>query len=277
MWDLTLTYEISLLAAIFALIAWFMGRALCKSKEHQVRSHLVQQERENKRLESLLTKKDAEIQQAYDNTKHEQQKVMALEGQYAASQSTYEHLQTTHHNTLKELQSSQACQVKYEELNKHHADQAVEHLHLKDLYQQTLIELQDMSTANKQQKIYLEKYKLDNEKLTQDCDAQTRTIATLQHSLEHHQTLLLSREQSIHELTYQLGNIESQHKQLVINYDEQLKAHAALKKSLENTQDTLQESLKTVEKYQQDLVKSNNMVNDLRNKVATYEILSTIG
>lgn len=246
MWNLTLTYEVGLLAAIFALIAWFMGRTLCKSKEHQVRSQLAQQERENKRLESLLMQKDTEIQQAYDNTKHEQQKLIKLEGQYATNQAVYENLQKTHHDVLKELQSSQASHVKYEELNKHHNNQAAEYLHLKELYQKTLIELQDMSSANTQQKIYLEKYKLDNEKLTQDCDAHARTIAALQHSLEQQQTLLLNRERSIHELTYQLGNAESQHKQ-------------------------------TVEKYQQDLVKSNSVVNDLRSKVATYEILSTIG
>jgi chromosome segregation ATPase len=277
MWDLTLTYEVSLLAAIFALIAWFMGRSLCKSKEHQVRSHLTQMERENNRLESLLIKKDTDIQQAQNSTRYEQKKVAELEHQYAASESTYANLQKNHHEILKELQSSQACHVKYEELNKHHTEQAVEYLHLKELYQKTLIELQDISNTNKQQKIHLEKYKLDNEQLTQDRDEQSRTIASLQHSLENHQKLLQSREQSIHELTYQLGNVESQHKQLVINYDEQLKAHITLKKSWEQIQDTLQESLKTVEKYQQDLVKSNGIVNDLRNKVATYEILSTIG
>ena len=246
MWNLTLTYEVGLLAAIFALIAWFMGRTLCKSKEHQVRSQLAQQERENKRLESLLMHKDTEIQQAYDNAKHEQQKLIKLESQYAANQAVYENLQKTHHEALKELQSSQASHVKYEELNKHHNNQAAEYLHLKELHQKTVIELQDMSGVNTQQKIYLEKYNLDNEKLVQDCDAHARTIAALQHSLEQQKTLLLNRERSIHELTYQLANAESQHNQ-------------------------------TVEKYQQDLAKSNGVINDLKSKVATYEILSTIG
>lgn len=246
MWDLSLSTEISLLAAVFALIAWFMGRTLCKSKEYQVRSQLTQQQRENERLESLLIKKDADIQQAYDTIKLEQQQRVKLESQYATSQSVYESLQKTHHDVLKELQSSQACHVKYEELNKHHTNQATEYLQLKELYQKTLVELQDMTTANKQQKIYLEKYQLDNERLTQDGDAQARTIATLQHSLENHQALLLNREQSIHELTYQLGKAESQHKQ-------------------------------AIEKYQQDLASSNSVISDLRSKVATYEILSTIG
>ena len=64
MLDFSLEHEIILLAIIVVLIAWFMGRALCKSREYQVHSSLKEQRRENKRLETLLSRKDNDIHDA---------------------------------------------------------------------------------------------------------------------------------------------------------------------------------------------------------------------
>lgn len=276
MLDLSLEHEIILLAIIVVLIAWFMGRALCKSREYQVHSSLKEQRRENKRLETLLSRKDNDIHDAYDNAKIEQQKFIDLKHQYEMNSAAHDNLQKIHHETLKDLQRSHSCQVKLTELGKHHDEMSAEYLGLKNTLHQTQEQLQESRNLCKQQKHELERYKADNEQLTNDNNEQARTIAVLQASLDRNQKLLQEREQNLQDLYYQLETEKTKNKQLLETCDSQLKSNTLLKDQLEQTQEMLQKTIKSNSEQKKEIEQYKSENSSLRNKVKSYEILSTI-
>ncbi|QLQ31892.1 MAG: hypothetical protein HZT40_10170 [Candidatus Thiothrix singaporensis] len=57
MLGLPLAYEMALVAALACLISWLMGRALCKSKEHEERAAKQSLQTTNDHLDALLAQK----------------------------------------------------------------------------------------------------------------------------------------------------------------------------------------------------------------------------
>lgn len=276
MLDFALEYELALLAAIALLVAWLMGRSVCKSHEHQIRSDLNKQQRENERLETTIARLDKDLHDAYDATKTEQQKFLDIRNQRELESLAHENLKKSHTQNLQELQRLESSQIQLAELNKHHNEQTAEYLGLQNTLHQTQVQLQESHNLSKQQKHELERFRQDNERLATDYDGQVRTITRLQNTLAKTEDNLREQTKTIQDLQHQLAMEKTRSQQLAMAYEEQANTTTALQKSLKEAQQLLEETRLGHEKLQRGLKQAQQENDVLKARVTSYEILSTI-
>lgn len=137
MLDIPLGYELALIIAISAGIAWLMGRAFCKSKEHQVQAHLDALQTKYKQLEALTQQKDSELQSTTAQLHHLDKQYVELKHTHETDAALMQDMQQKRHETLAQLQDLEAYRVKFEHLQQSHDAQTKELLDLKTLHTQT--------------------------------------------------------------------------------------------------------------------------------------------
>ena len=122
--DIPLAYELVLMIALVAFIAWFTGRIFCKSKEHQANTHNKSLEAEKKHLVSGLNEKDNELQTLTAELRGYQQQVNDLTHQHDLDVDRVNVFKKEQKEVLTDLQKSSADQIKLEQLNKQYEAQS---------------------------------------------------------------------------------------------------------------------------------------------------------
>lgn len=276
MLDLALKYELVLLAGFALMIAWFMGRSLCRSKEYQIKTELKQQQHESKRLEQLLLKKDQEIAEQYEEIKKVQKSLIDKSNDFNHSESNYKSLEKTHQDTITKLQNYETNKVKLDTLSQQYDEQAIELINLKKTQHETSGDLQQCRTTLNEQKHALEKHKVDYKQLNQENNENIKKIAQLTKNIEILENQLFNQQQAHQVLETNFNKLQSNHEELEDNYQAKKEEALILKHSWQETQNELNDCNKALaqQKTRCENLESKNKT--LSEELQAYEILSTI-
>ncbi|CAA6828326.1 MAG: Unknown protein [uncultured Thiotrichaceae bacterium] len=140
--DLPLIYELGLVATLIALIAWFMGRTLCESKEHEVRATNQSLEIEKQHLVSRLAEKDTEINNLSDQLKDKQKQLVDVNYQCEMDAAVLSTLKKEQKEALNTVQTLTPYRIQYEQLTLHHEAQSKQMMDLKKATEQNQDEIQ---------------------------------------------------------------------------------------------------------------------------------------
>jgi chromosome segregation ATPase len=276
MLDLALKYELVLLAGLALMIAWFMGRSLCRSKEYQIKTELKQQQHESKRLEQLLLKKDQEIAEQYEEIKKVQKSLIEKSNDFNHSESNYKSLEKTHQDTITKLQNYETNKVKLSTLSQQYDEQAIELINLKKMQHETSVDLQQCRITLNEQKHTLEKHKVDYKQLNQENNENIKKIAQLTKNIEILENQLFNQQQAHQVLQTNFNKLQNNYEELEDNYQAKKKEALTLKHSWQETQHELNDCNKALaqQKTRCENLQSKNKT--LSEELQAYEILSTI-
>jgi len=276
MLDLALKYELALLAGLAVMIAWFMGRSLCRSKEYQIKTELKQQQQKSKRLEELLLKRDEEIAEQYEEIKKTQKSLISKNNDFNNSESSYKSLEKTHHETITKLQNHETNKVKLDTLSQQYDEQAIELINLKKTHHETSSDLQQCRSTLNEQKHVLEKYNVDYKQLNQANNENIKKIAQLTKNIEILENQLFNQQQAHQTLENKFNKLKNTHEELDDSYQAKKKEALTLKHSWHETQNELNDCNKelTQKKVDCENLQSKNKI--LSEELQAYEILSTI-
>ncbi len=289
--DIPLAYELILVIALVAFIAWLTGRVFCKSKEHQAKTHNKSLESEKKYLVSGLTEKDNELQVLTSELRDYQQQVSDLTHQHDLDVDRVNVFKKEQKKVLTDLEKSNAYQIKLSQLNKQYEAQSKQLSSLLTTVSVDKEALQQNIEITKKQKrqldeIVKEKNQLGKEKerlekklkqqLKQEkihLKAKIEEIRTLQHAEEEKQHQfnveiqkkinvinLLKEENSTLQQSY--SEQQRENKQQQDNEQAQREALLSEKKALEklNTEKmlTIAEQTKDIQSLKEALQKNEN-------------------
>lgn len=234
MLNLELGQELILISILLACIAWLMGRAVCTSKEYQVRSKLKMLKKEQDHLTTVVTQKDHEIQQLHlqikksreesekqlefisiqkedeskkllEQLKNKRTQLSAIKQDYDIEHTSLDHLKSEHNKILAKMQNLTAFDVKFKALSQYHEEQSLECIHLKNNLNNSQKEFKSIRNLNQQQQYDLKKYKSENKQLNMDYNDQVEKNISLNASLKAVNKDLMS---SINLIAIQKGELE---------------------------------------------------------------------
>lgn len=276
MLDLALKYELALLAGLTVMIAWFMGRSLCRSKEYQVKTELKQQQQESKWLEKLLLEKDQEIAEQYEEIKKLQKSLISKNNDFNNSESSYKSLEKTHQETITKLQNYETNKVKLDTLSQQYDEQAIELINLKKTHHETNSDLQQCRITLNEQKYALEKYNVDYKQLNQANNENIKKIAQLTKNIELLENQLFNQQQAHQTLENKFNKLKNTHEELDDSYQAKKEEAFTLKHSWHETQNELNDCNKELTQQKADCENLQDKNKILSEELQAYEILSTI-
>jgi chromosome segregation ATPase len=201
MLGLPLLYEILLVVTLACLIAWLMGRTLCKSKEYEVRAANKSLQAANDRLESLLVKKEEEIHQSAQRLQTGQKTMAELQHQQKTAENLLAKLQQAHQASLASIQELIAYRTQFEELGKVHDGQSRQVITLQETLRQTQDERAQAMTLDVEQRNALETTIQQLQKEKRDDDA---LIAEQQVAYQQQKQTFEKEADNLNELMVQL-------------------------------------------------------------------------
>lgn len=214
MFGLPLMYEMALAATLACLIAWLAGRALCKNREHELRTDNKKLQAAYAHLEKQQLNQHADTLQLSEHLHTEQLKSATLENKLSHTEHLLNTIQDEQQQTLTELQSLGTYRIRFEELEKAHDDQSRQAVNLTKTVTEYEAQCDQLRTSVQQ--LQQDKHIADEQHAQQQAalEALRQEQQTLTDETENRDALIARLKQHIAELQHEATEKDAMIEQL---------------------------------------------------------------